>query len=883
MIPRKETHMSMEQNENREVLEQTEVEYPRNPHELTEEEKKEILSVFSETNENKRRRSGFKLTIKNQIILVGVVLVAAALLLGSYFLFLKEEAPLPAFYALDGQTVTALDALDSDVEIIFCNRVEGELTEEGDPDVYRIYTYATLYEKESGNVDVSFNTGDTFNGVKIVSGGKTLEYTYASFYKTRPIDNAVYGFEGESIFTNAILELTGKEKLELALRPLDGFDKDGNTVLTSGGVVMFPMVNRSDISYLEVENDHGEYLIYQEQGGTFYFSGSELLTYNAETFASLLVDCRYVVTAGKLQDRLDYSVYGFGKDAKLTCRYTLMTQPASDGTFYVHQVQIGKKAASGTYYYAMYFGMKMKDDEVIENFPSKEIFLLPYSVVENNLTKPVENFFEAQLVNGIQDVNDIYEIGKVEMDFYHGGPEKDLHAVVLNLPVIDFSDNTSSNNTSIAELLKDKKTYNKSGLTYSDWTGTTDGAYMAGLASGDGESFSVRAAVTNVSASGVYECTFGLLLDTDNKKYAAILPDEVSIRYSYDGENFQKVTDHGLDFSDHPEDTVKEYTFRIESDSPVVMVELTFEMPQKIGYLVMDEIRIMADGSDAVPNDAFTGLWRLMSPSSFIPEGKNYAYLDSTNFADFINGLATLKGDSVAKVGISEHHKDESDTIKTEMLEEFGLDNPAMHFSYTFEGFVTDLYVSAYDEENKCYYAYSTITGDLYEDGRELTFCTGLVARISKETAPWLEWELLEYVDHSMIGMYVYEMEEMAITVGGTEYLFKVTAEDKTLTSVLWGDKEMDEESFRYLYLSVVQLYMRDVYEPAEGDTAEEYMRIRIKTTTDEKEYVFYRVSSSRAYFTVNGSGSYYCRVSSLRNVASKLEQFIAGEKVGRE
>ena len=130
--------------------------------------------------------------------------------------------------------------------------------------------------------------------------------------------------------------------------------------------------------------------------------------------------------------------------------------------------------------------------------------------------------------------------------------------------------------------------------------------------------------------------------------------------------------------------------------------------------------------------------------------------------------------------------------------------------------------------------------------------------------------------------MYFYEIRELSIACGGKEYVFDVTAEDKTSTSVLWGDKEMDEESFRYLYLSIVQLYMRDVYQPSEGDTAEEYMRIKITTTTDAKEYVFYRVSSSRAYYTINGSGSYYCRVSDLRNVQSKLEQFIAGEKVGR-
>ena len=136
----------------------------------------------------------------------------------------------------------------------------------------------------------------------------------------------------------------------------------------------------------------------------------------------------------------------------------------------------------------------------------------------------------------------------------------------------------------------------------------------------------------------------------------------------------------------------------------------------------------------------------------------------SKKAAQVIAAQITLKGDSVAKVGISEHHKDADDTLKTDVLAEFGLDKPAMHFSYTLDGFVTDVYVSAYDEENKCYYVYSTITGDLYGNGKSQMFCTGLVARISLETAPWLEWDLIEYVDHSMVGMYVYEIEEMSMT-----------------------------------------------------------------------------------------------------------------------
>lgn len=886
--------MSMEENKNTEDLqEQTSPAEPSAQDTLTEEEKREILSVFAETNENQRRRSGFKMTIRNQIILVGVVLVLAAALLGAYYLFLKAPEPLPAFYTLDEQTETALDALDAAVTVTFCNRDKGSLTEESDPDVYRIYTYATLYKERNGKVKLKFDDGDTFNGVRIESDGKTLEYKYSAFYVSRPVDDQVYGFAGETLLTDAILELTGKEKLSLSVRPLDGYDEDGNDVLPSGGVVMFPMVDRSDISMVQVTNQNGEFIVYRGDKDSFYFEGCELLTHNAERLASLLVDCRYVVTSGKLEDQLDYSVYGLNEEKGLTCHYTLLTTPEKDGTFDFHQVWVGKKAASGTHYYAMYFGGRMNENnEIIESYANKRIFLLPYSNVEGSLAQPVENFFDAQLVNSITDVNEVYEIGKVTIDYcYYDEEKKDVSAVVLNLPVLDFSDNATSNNSTVTDILKDKKTFASTGRTYSDWTATsedaevvTDSAFLAGLSSTDGEVFSIRAAVTNIASDGKYTCTFGLLKDTDNKKYAALMPDEITVRYSSDGINYKKFTDFDFDFEGQKEDTVAQYSFTIESDEPVLLIELSFDMPDKIGYLVMDEIGVKADGEDAVPNDALTGLWRLVAPSSFVPEGKNYTYLDSTNFAEFLNSMAALMGDSVAKVGICERSEDKGDDIiHTEMLAEYGLDKPMMHYSYEYSGFVTDLYVSAYDEENACYYVYSTITGDVYDTGDEVTVCTGLIARISKTTAPWIEWELTEFVDHTLVGMYVYEIKEMEITYEGQKYLFDVTADGKTLTSVRYGDTELNEENFRYLYLSIVQLYMRDEYVPSEGDTPEEYLRIRIKTTTDEKEYVFYRVSASRAYYTVNGSGGYYyCRIRDLRNVTTKLAQFVAGEKVER-
>ena len=877
--------MSMESNENRDLPEeQTTPPAEENKDGLSEAERQEILSVFAETNENKRRRSGFRLTVKNQLILIGSVLVLAGVLLGVYFLFLQESEPLPAFYEQTASTQEVLDGLEHRADITFCNRAKGELSEETDPDVYRIYAYATLYADRSSRVKLSFAPKDTFNGVRIECNGQTMEIPYGNFYRTRAIDGKVWGFDGEALFTNALLTMTGKEVLELKVRPLNGYDEDGCDVLVSGGVVMFPMVARENIDMLTVTNGEGQYVVVRN-GKNFYFSNYEQLSYNADRFASLLVDCRYVITAGKLDDQLDYAVYGLDSEKNLTCKYLLMTTPDKEGNRFFHYVWVGKPDSAGTYYYARYFGGKMDShDKVVESYYNPRIFLIPRTNVEGNLIQPVETFFDANLVTGISQVDEIYSFDQVHLDHYYYDEEMpDFSATILNMPVIGFSDNITSNDSNVAELLRDKKPYLSSGLTYRDWTKGSDAEYLVGLNSSDGEPFSVIASVTNIAADGVYECSFGLLLDSENETFAALLPENISIRYSTDGISYRKLSSHGLDFSSHPEGTVQNYSFRIESEEPVVKIELTFTLPKVKGYLVMDDIRITANGEDAVPNDALSGVWRMVKGGDFVPEGKNYAYMDSTNFSDFLYSIATLQGDSVAKVGISHRGENKGDdVIDMEMLAEFGLDRPATHVSYLYKGLVTDLYISARDEENQCYYAYSTITGDVYENGKTVTICTGLVARISASTAAWLEWDPLELVDHSLVGMFVYEIQQMTVTYEGTDYVFNVKADGNTLTSVTWGNQELDERSFRYLYLSIVQLNMRDTYTPADGDTPTEYLRVKIKTTSDEKEYVFYRVSSSRAYYTINGSGGYYCLFNSLRNVTTKLQQFINGEQVGK-
>ena len=57
-------------------------------------------------------------------------------------------------------------------------------------------------------------------------------------------------------------------------------------------------------------------------------------------------------------------------------------------------------------------------------------------------------------------------------------------------------------------------------------------------------------------------------------------------------------------------------------------------------------------------------------------------------------------------------------------------------------------------------------------------------------------------------------------------------------------------------------------------------MRIKVHTETNSPEIVFYRVSSSKCYFTIDGEGSYYALVEDVNEAREKLFAYVNGEKI---
>ena len=100
--------------------------------------------------------------------------------------------------------------------------------------------------------------------------------------------------------------------------------------------------------------------------------------------------------------------------------------------------------------------------------------------------------------------------------------------------------------------------------------------------------------------------------------------------------------------------------------------------------------------------------------------------------------------------------------------------------------------------------------------------------------------------------------------------------------AVKYEGKDHDVTSFKYLYQSIIGIYLKDEYVPVEGEKAEEYLRVKIYTETNSPEIVFYRVSSSKCYFTIDGQGSYYCLVEDVKEARDNLFKYINGETVTR-
>lgn len=814
--------------------------------------------------------------MKKQIITVISVALVTLMLFVSYALFFKDngidEIGDP-FYTLTDDVKNSLSEIDSDVTIVLSDY------DENDEYWEMLYRFSNAIVEVNDDFSLETEENSSFSGARIVVGDNKKEIAFDNFFKTL-YDGTKYAFDGEALIANTIFSLSGKEEKTIELRALKGYDTDGDTVNeTENGKFpyMFPQIaDRSEIAYLTIKNQDGEYSVYNDEGD-FYFASSRAISYDEEKFALLNSNCRIPLAAGKMElpEGKTFGDYGLSDEGGSTGGYTLMTVNDKDGNYFLHTVYIGNLSASG-YYYSRYVGAKFKasiqdgvEDKLVHNLSKDTIYLLPASVVQGSILLPETDIMKTTIVNSITNTEQIFQIDNIRIDDY----ANDISVTAKNVLDFNAASNLSAIDTSALTKVISDKVWAKEYKSYGDaWYNHID--VFGGFSSSDGKRTYISAALLRQSVKGEYNVKFGLLRDEANGAY---LPAKVVLMKSYDGINWHEI--EGAEISPSQTDkTVKNYEYSFTDDSVIKYIRIDFDVPLlKNTFVVFDEIRINVDGEDSQPANAVGSQWKLTSPEGLIPEGKNYAYLDMTNFNTFVQNIASLEGERV--VGCAFSNNGDATTIKTEVLKEFGLDKPEKHFSFEYASVVTDLYVSKMTEDGK-YYAYTTFSGTL--NGKQACLTTDVIVEISKENASWLAWDATEYLDHSLISIYLVDIKEMIITDDGVEHKFVLSLNGEgSLSKVTYEDKSLDVQSFKYLYEAMLGVYMQDEYVIPEGQEKEEYFRIKIISDSNSPEYVFYR-DSSKCYFTIEGEGTYYVLTEDINRVKSKLKTYISGGVVKR-
>ena len=794
---------------------------------------------------------------KKSLTVIIALLVAAAVLLAGYFIFLYEPATdteTDEFYIL---TAEGKDALEE---------IKGTISFSAEKDTLLADTTGSIVYKFACAVaecgDIKVKTGDGSAFCTVSANEKSVTFTKDEFFRCLD-DGTPYAFDGENMLVNAFLSLCGEEEIPLALRALNGYDTDGDVVTTTGKPFMYPSTTRSNVKSITVKNQKTEFKVYRDEASSdFYIEGAEGVSLNSEAFSYLVVNATYTCAEGKLENPKDFSQYGLDGDEGSTATVTVETL---DGE--THKLIIGDVDSTGSYNYARYDG---KD----------HVYLLLNSDVASTFAAGGETYLTANLVYPISNTNDIYSID--QMYLYFRDLDQSLTIRLRRAMAASSNLTVSDEEADVATLLTDLKRLSG---TYSDWTQDSN---FIGIGSSDGEPMQISISTNKISSTGKYSVKLPIVRDESKGAY---LPEQIDILVCTDGKTFNTVATFGADtFKNQKDGSYYVYTLDFESKEAVKYVRIDLDGYTAKKMFVTDEIRIMAGDVDANPADAFIGLW-MITTESLVPSDRNYAYVDTTNYVEYLMSLCVLVGDEVVKIGVDNESlveyglgvwsvdEETGEPVINEETGEQEVDmNPAMQIHYVYGAYTMDLLLSDPLEDGSRY-AMSMITTT--DNGKEVKFITPYIARITLDTAAWMDWEPSDFTNTILMRMMIDDLNGMTFTFNGKEYNCVFGKDENgTVQTVTCNGVELDMATFRKVYISVINISRNGEYSLADGETGSEMLRIKVDSETKQDELIFYRVTSTKAYYTVDGTGGYYTLTYDVLEVIERFEAFLAGEEI---
>ncbi|HBL84574.1 MAG: hypothetical protein A2Y17_05945 [Clostridiales bacterium GWF2_38_85] len=225
--------------------------------------------------------------------------------------------------------------------------------------------------------------------------------------------------------------------------------------------------------------------------------------------------------------------------------------------------------------------------------------------------------------------------------------------------------------------------------------------------------------------------------------------------------------------------------------------------------------------------------------------------------------LAAMSGTSVVDYGIipaSEENTEEY-AAYIERLAKWGLDKPMYEVLYSYDDQYYYIKFSKPDEDGNLY-AYSMLSTAVVE--------------LPISNIPFLEWGLIDFVDVQIFSQNIGTVHKIVASFDDKSYIYNIVLDDeKKVTNVYADGKEYNVDSFKKYYLTFLQFYLVDYQEPPDEGT-EPILTVNVECDSGNFEYKFYRSTSRKCFYTINGEGEFYVSYDMVKNM---MDQSIAISK----
>lgn len=325
----------------------------------------------------------------------------------------------------------------------------------------------------------------------------------------------------------------------------------------------------------------------------------------------------------------------------------------------------------------------------------------------------------------------------------------------------------------------------------------------------------------------------------------------------------------------YAKDTSKPFVYVVDSSVAIFFEdEKTFFNPMitptltQSEYQYMESFSIRKNGelflsSAIVPEEQRTGTGDTDLHKITYPAGYSASL---SKYYDALASLGTLSGSKVIETNVYSSGEENAALL----FDKYGLTVATNDVSFAVGEksyrFLTGTRFTDADGA-VCYYAYSPQMDD--------------IVVLPLENAPFLEYELLDFIDAGIFQINIKDITELTASVPGVTCHFVLDGEGQDLkVTETESGKIIDTASFRQFYISLLSTRIEG-YANASEVTGNNEFRFSVTTKYGENaSYSFDVISTTRDLITLDGAAEFYTNRSYITKAAERLIKLAAGETI---